>query len=346
MNLEIDLAPVQTWLRERGIGDSITAARTLTGGTQNRVIALEVDGRRLVLRCPPAHPRPSSNRTMLREVAALTSLAGTAVPHPRLLACCDDLTVMDMVFYLMEEVDGFNPGDSISEHYRTDAATRHESGLAVARALAVLGELDPTGTPMAGFAKPGSFLDRQVDQWAGVLSGYEYGDNDAGDLPDVGRTVQWLRTHQPTDPRPGIMHGDFHLNNVLLDAHRPEVSAIVDWEMCTVGDPLLDLGWLLACWPQDPAPVATGERLAAAGGLPSRREVIEAYAATSSRSSDEIDWYTALAGFKMAVVLEGTWVRALSGHAPREIGEHLHRCAIGLFELSARIAVGDWSPSR
>ena len=158
--------------------------------------------------------------------------------------------------------------------------------------------------------------------------------------------MQWLRANQPADPRPGIMHGDFHLNNVLLDAHRPEVAAIVDWEMCTVGDPMLDLGWLLACWPQDPAPVATGERLAAAGGLPSRRQVIEAYAATSSRSADEIDWYTALAGFKMAVVLEGTWVRALSGRAPREVGEHLHRCAIGLFELSARIAAGDWSPSR
>lgn len=113
--------------------------------------------------------------------------------------------------------------------------------------------------------------------------------------------------------------------------------------MCTVGDPLLDLGWLLVCWPQDPAPVGTGAQLAAAGALPTRAEVVAAYADISSRSVTNIDWYTAMAGFKLAIILEETHVRSMTGKAPRDVGAHLHECAVGLLEVSARIAKGEWS---
>ncbi|MBS9376035.1 putative aminoglycoside phosphotransferase [Rhodococcus sp. B50] len=332
-----------SWIRENDLGTTIADVRPLAGGTQNRVLRLRVDDRDLVLRCPPLHPRPSSNKTMLRESAVLSSLADTDVPHPRLVATCEDLEVLGMVFYLMEEVDGFNPGEEISDAYTADRDTRHESGLAVARALAHLGEVDPAGTPMAKFQRPGSFLSRQVDQWQKQLNGYSADSTYKPALPDVDLTAEWLRANQPDNQPPGIMHGDFHLNNVLLARNSPEVAAIVDWEMCTVGDPLLDLGWLLACWPHEPAPVATGARLASAGGLPTRTELVTAYSAASTRSVSEIDWYTALAGYKLGIVLEGTWARALAGKAPREVGLRLHECAIGLLEISARIASGDWS---
>lgn len=344
---EIDRAALTAWIREQGIGTTVSDLQPLTGGTQNRVLRLRVDDRKLVLRCPPLHPRPSSNRTMLREIAVLSTLTDTSVPHPRLVAGCEDLDVLGTVFYLMDEVDGFNPGEEIAARYESDPEVRHESGLAVARALARLSAVDPAGTPMAALERPGGFLSRQVDQWRGRLDEYSAtGAYRADSLPGVDRIADWLRARRPRDAAPGIMHGDFHLNNVLLTRERPGVAAIVDWEMCTVGDPLLDLGWLLICWPQDPAPVAAGERLGAAGDLPTRTELVSAYADVSGRDVSEIDWYTAMAGFKLGIVLEGTWVRSLIGEAPREVGERLHRCAVGLLDVSSRIVTGDWSVTR
>lgn len=342
--IEIDWDALAAWIRERGIGRTLSDIRPLAGGTQNRVIGFMADDRKLVLRCPPRFPRPSSNRTMTRESTVLTTLAQTDVPHPTLIAACDDLSVLGMNFYLMEEVDGFNPGEEVSDRYLADPTLRHESGLAVARALARLGNVDPSGTPMSELQRPGSFLSRQVDQWKSQLDGYaDEPAYEPGSLPDVDRVADWLRRNQPEDATPGILHGDFHLNNVLLSRDRPEVAAFVDWEMATVGDPLLDLGWLLICWPQDPAPVGSGGRLASAGDLATRRELVAAYASLSHRDVSHIDWYTAMAGFKLGIVLEGTWVRSLGGKAPADVGERLHRIAISLLDVASQIAAGRWS---
>ena len=119
----------------------------------------------------------------------------------------------------------------------------------------------------------------------------------------------------------------------------PEVAAIVDWEMCTVGDPLLDLGWMVSMWP-DRSTTGTelGGRLAAAGGLPDARSLIERYAASSSRDLSAIDWYIALACFKLGIVLEGTYARSCAGLAPADVGARLHRWAHSLLERAASLA--------
>src|SRR5215470_9145821 len=117
-----DQAAVQHWVRQQGLGSDVTDVEPLTGGTQNIVVRLHVDGRPMVLRRPPLHPRSTSNNTMLREIAALRTLAGTPVPHPGFIAGCDALDVLGVVFYLMEEVDGFNPGSEVSEAYVRDAS--------------------------------------------------------------------------------------------------------------------------------------------------------------------------------------------------------------------------------
>jgi aminoglycoside phosphotransferase (APT) family kinase protein len=128
------------------------------------------------------------------------------------------------------------------------------------------------------------------------------------------------------------MHGDFHAANVLFSRTGPEVAAIVDWEMTTVGDPLLDLGWLVATWELDGVPGTFGERLAAAGGLATSRELIEAYGKRSERDLSGIDWYVVLACFKLGILLEGTHARACAGKAPVEIGDRLHAITLALFE--------------
>jgi aminoglycoside phosphotransferase (APT) family kinase protein len=138
-----------------------------------------------------------------------------------------------------------------------------------------------------------------------------------------------LEAHRPTDCRPGILHGDYHAANVMFSRTGPEVAAIVDWEMSTVGDPLLDLGWLLATWGMPDSPFAA--KLAATDGLASTDELIAAYAARSDRDLSSMDWYTVLACFKLGIILEGTWTRALVGKAPMEIGEQLHTTTLRLF---------------
>lgn len=335
-----DQAALQRWVRDQGIGTTVSDVQPLTGGSQNVVVRVHVDGQPMVLRRPPVHPRPNSNQTMQREIAVLRTLAGTSVPHPGFIAGCEDLHVLGVVFYLMEEVDGFNPGNEIAEGYVRDATWRHDVGPAYAASLAELGNAPWEDRPLAALKRPGSFLQRQVPQFLRLLESYRHDNYPADSLPDVAGLAAWLEDNRPPDTEPGIMHGDAHLNNVLLRRDRPEVAAFVDWEMCTVGDPLLDLGWLLVCWPLDPNPIDVGTELAALGGLAGRGELLEAYRAAGGRDTSHLDWYVALACFKLGIVIEGTWSRHLAGLAPKEAGERLHASAVDLIELGNRVAKG------
>jgi aminoglycoside phosphotransferase (APT) family kinase protein len=335
-----DQIALQRWVREQRLGSTVTDVEPLTGGTQNIVVRVLVDGRPMVLRRPPLHPRPTSDKTMLREIAALRTLAGTSVPHPRFIAGCDDLDVLGVVFYLMEEVDGFNPGSEMSEACVTDADMRHQVGLSYAASLAQLGNAAWEGKPLAELKRPGSFLERQVPQFLRLLESYRHDRYEPESLA-VGELAEWLESNRPSDGEPGIMHGDPHLSNVLLRRDKPELAAFVDWEMCTVGDPLLDLGWMLICWPLETNTITAGAELAALGGLATRRELLEAYLAAGGRETSRLDWYVAMACFKLGIVIEGTWSRFLIGQASREAGERLHSNAQNLIDVGTRVAKGD-----
>ncbi|MCG5434333.1 phosphotransferase family protein [Mycobacterium sp. MYCO198283] len=336
-----EVAALQTWVAARGIGTTVGAVEPLGGGTQNIVVRVEIDGRPLVLRRPPAHPRPNSNKTMLREIAVLRTLTGSDVPHPALIAACEDVDVIGVVFYLMAEIDGFNPGTEVAPAYVERPDFRHDVGISYATGLARLSRVPWEGSPLAALKRPGSFLERQVPQFRGFLDAYRQQQAYDDALPDVDALADWLAAHRPADGEPCIMHGDCHLNNVLLRRDRPEVAAFVDWEMCTVGDPLLDLGWMLVCWPVDADPLGSGEALARLGGLATRGELLAAYTAAGGRTTAHLDWYSALACFKLGVVIEGTWVRYLAGQAPRDAGERLHAAAVALIGLGNRIAAGE-----
>src|SRR6476620_3903961 len=169
-----DQAALQRWVRQRDLGSEFTSVEPLTGGTKNIVVRVRIDGRPVVLRRPPLHPRPTSNNTMLREIAALRTLAGTPVPHPGFIAGCDDLNVLGVVFYLMELVDGFNPGDDMDDAYVRDASMRHQVGLSYAASLAQLGNVAWEGSPLAELKRPGSFLERQVPQFLRLLESYRH----------------------------------------------------------------------------------------------------------------------------------------------------------------------------
>ncbi|HEY1116725.1 MAG TPA: phosphotransferase, partial [Acidimicrobiales bacterium] len=136
---------------------------------------------------------------------------------------------------------------------------------------------------------------------------------------------------------PGIIHGDFHFANVLVRPDAPDLAAIVDWELCTIGDPLLDLGHLLATWPPSGAEAAGGAVGGGIGDLPTKAELVERYAARTGRGVDDVDWYHVLAAYRLGIILEGTHARAFAGKAPKEIGDLLHATTVGLFERALAV---------
>ena len=345
-HLNRDMVAVAAWMSRQRLGEGpIDNVAAIVGGTQNIMLRFTRSGREYVFRRGPEHLRPVSNSVILRETRVLRALADTDVPHPRLIAVCDDTSVLgDAVFYLMEPVMGFNAGSELPALHAGSADIRHRMGLSMADAVARLGAVDHVAVGLADFGKPEGFLDRQVPRWLSELESYAKFDNYAGpDIGDVHGVAAWLREHQPTTFSPGIMHGDYHAANVMFSPTGPEVVAIVDWEMCTIGDPLLDLGWMMATWyrPGD-SPVLPNE-LMTAGGLATPSELVARYAENTTRDLSDIDWYTVLSCFKLGIILEGTHARAAAGLAPKEIGDVLHTATVRLFERAMATMDGDFN---
>ena len=213
---------------------------------------------------------------------------------------------------------------------------------ALVDALAGLAAVDHSAIGLDDFGKPDGFLERQVPRWLAEHERYAGTPGyPGGTFPDLDRIAGWLDDNRPAEFRPGLLHGDYHVANVLYDHRTPEVAAIVDWEMATVGDPLLDLGVLLAIWPDDPRqPDLYESALGQAGDLPNRSAIIARYAERSERNLDALDWYTVLASFKLGIILEGTYARSCDGKAPRKVGERLHRYADSLFVRAREIIAG------
>lgn len=334
----IDLDRLGQWMASEGLGSGgVEAATLLTGGTQNLLVRFRVGEREFVLRRPPAHLRPNSNQAMEREARILAALANTAVPHARLIAASADASIIGASFYLMEPIHGFNATVAMPGAYALDPAWRRAMGFAVVDAVAALGEVDHVAQGLADFGRSEGFLERQVDRWKGQLAGYSEireWPGPAG-LPHVEDICAWLAANRPRSFSPGIIHGDYHLANVMFDYERPQLAAIVDWELSTIGDPRLDLGWLLATWPE-PAHDHKAPVIEPWDGFPSPSELVDRYANQSHRDLGEIAWFAVLACFKLGVILEGTFARACAGLAPVETGDRLHANTVNLFQRATR----------
>ena len=344
-----DIGGITAWMSDQGLGDGpISDVSEITGGTQNIMLRFTRSGRQYVFRRGPRHLRPVSNAVILRETRVLRALAGTGVPHAGIIAVCEDPSVLassqseGAVFYLMEPVDGFNAGAGLPALHAADAAVRHGMGLSMADAAARLGAVDHVAVGLGDFGKPEGFLERQVPRWLSELESYARFDNYPGpEIGDVNGVAAWLTANQPDHFQPGIMHGDYHAANVMFSRTGSDVVAIVDWEMCTIGDPLLDLGWMLATWYRPGQEPVLPNELMTAGGLATPDELVERYSHNTTRDLSKIDWYTVMACFKLGIILEGSHARAAAGKAPKEIGEMLHTATVRLFQRAVAIMDGE-----
>lgn len=332
----VDFDRLGEWMQMQGLPDgSFDNQRLLTGGTQNILLYFERGGRPFVLRRPPRHLRASSNKVMLREARMLKSLAGSNVPHPGYIAHCEDESVLGAVFFLMEPVDGFNPATVMPEPHRSDAAMRRRISESHMEALAALGMLDYKSLGLTDFGKPEGFLQRQPGRWRGELDGFSkldgYGDSN---LPFEKEIYDWLENNIPADTTPGIIHGDCHLANTMINNNNGELAALIDWEMSTIGDPLLDLGWVMATTDDDDG-FATA-KIEPTDGFLSIVELIAHYGKHSNRDLSSLQWYAVLACFKLGIILEGTHARACAGKADKGVGDMMHGFTVALFNRAQR----------
>lgn len=316
----IDLPALEGWIGDRlpGAGAALTAVQ-ISGGASNEMFELRRGAEAWVLRRPPRHKVSKSAHDMGREFRVLAALDGTAVPHPRPLLLCEDDGVIGAPFFLMSRVDGFAPREPLPAPFDADLAVRRDMGFALVDGIAGLATVDWRAAGLEGFGRPEGFLERQVGRWLGQLETYR-----SREIPGIDEVGGWLESERPSDGEPAILHGDYQFINVMFANDPPaRLAAVVDWEQSTIGDPLLDLGWLLAGW-QDPGEEETrftSAYFADRTGLPSRDELAVRYAEVSGRSLEHLGYYQVLALFKLACILEGSYHRFATGKSTLPVHE-------------------------
>ena len=307
----IDTARLTAWMDTRELpGRGAPAEATfLSGGTQNEIYLITRGEYRCVLRIPPTGAPPDRDAGIEREWRITAALDGTDVPHTPAVAVCTDHSVLGRTFYLMGYIDGWSPMDSKRwpAPFDTDLTARAGLAYQLAEGIALLSRVDWRATGLQDLGRPDGFHERQVQRWTEFFARHR-----GRDLDGMDEATTWLRTHRPLDYIPGIMHGDYQFANVMYEHGAPaRLAALVDWEMGTVGDPKLDLAWMVQSWPEDTsAPEAAGASYVDLRGMPSRTRLLEHYAEVSGRQVEDLDYYLVLAKWKLAIVLERGFQRA------------------------------------
>lgn len=317
MDTGIDADRLGQWLdRQNAPGHGeLPELEQLSGGSQNVLLVVKRGGTRMVLRMPGARADDKRLNELLREIRLVRALKGTDVPHAELIAADESGDVLGKPFYMMAEIDGWSPMDSgWQAPFDTDFEARRGLAFQLIEGAAKLGRVDWRAQGLEGFGRPEGFHERQVDRWLSFLKGFQ-----VRELPGLDEAAEWLRANRPDHFTPGIMHGDYQFANVMYAHGAPaRLVAIVDWEMTTIGDPLLDLAWALLGY--DGEEPRTEDFYLDLTGMPRRNELLAHYEAVSGLSTDNIDYYLVLANFKIGIVLEKTYAAGVtSGNADPEI---------------------------
>jgi aminoglycoside phosphotransferase (APT) family kinase protein len=311
----LDVEALASWLHEQlpdGDGQ-LTAERIGTdSGVANALFLVSRGNDRWVLRRPPAVKNDPSASDTLREWRILRALEGTPVPHPTPVALCEDVNVIGAPFMLMELIDGFTPGFTLPEPFESSNSLRYDLAMAYVDGCAELSKVDWQAKGLVGLGKPEGFLERQVSRWLAQLDRYR-----TRELPEISFVCNWLETNRPDMTTAAIIHGDYSPFNVMVAPDPPaRLAAIVDWDTGTIGDPLLDIGHLLARWTQPGEEPILQVPAGGVEGYPTRAEMAKRYAERTGRDISALAYYETLALFKLGVILEGTYARQHAAGVP------------------------------
>ncbi len=338
----LDLDSLARYLAPRveDIGGSLRA-EVIPGGRSNLTYIVDDGDRRFVVRRPPlAHVLPTAH-DMAREYRVLASLSDTGIPVPKVIALCEDESVIGAPFYVMEWIDGHVVRNALPAEFPDTRETRQAMSSALVSTLLELHRLDPDAIGLAGFGHPDGFLERQVRRWW-----QQWEASKTRELPSIEELRRRLDETRPVQSAPGIVHGDYRLDNVMYAPADPgRIVAVIDWEMCTVGDPLCDVGLLCVYWADDDTEAAAralhGMPVTVQDGFYKRADIVRDYAAGTQRDMSALDWYIALGAYKLAIIAEGITARFLMGMTVGEgfeaMGEMVPAIVEGGLDALARL---------
>jgi aminoglycoside phosphotransferase (APT) family kinase protein len=300
---------VEAWFAQKVEGVALPLRfERISGGRSNLTYSVhDVEGRAWALRRPPLGKRLASAHDMAREHRIISALQATEVPVPPAVGLCEDEAVNGDPFYVMEFVEG-PILRTAAEAEAFDEAERNAIGERVGDTLVAIHAVDPDSVGLGELGRKQDYVARQLRRWQGQWE--KYGTREIPLIDDIHRR---LETRIPEQGPATIVHGDYRLDNMILSP-TGEVEAVVDWELCTLGDPLADVGLLMVYWAEpgdtllplfDPPTVAQG--------FPPRAELARRYAEASGRDLAELDYYVALGYWKLAIILEGVFARYAAG---------------------------------
>lgn len=307
----LDLARLLPWFREHVAPVAELTARVIGHGRSNITYRLDADGQTWVLRRPPLSHVQATAHDMGREFRVISALHPTGFPVPRPYVFCPDESVIGAQFYVMEYVDGFIAVDPHEVAARFDESQRRRIGEELIDVLVHLHSFIPEEIGLGDFGRPQGYLERQVRRFSQQLEQIRY-----RETPEMDELARRLARAIPAERKPGIVHGDYRLDNAILS---PEgrIIAVLDWEMSTLGDSLADLGMLRMYWPDRGTETATfavaGASVMVLPGFPTWEEAAARYQEKSGTDLRDLDFYTVLAHFKLAVILENMYKRYLAG---------------------------------
>jgi aminoglycoside phosphotransferase (APT) family kinase protein len=299
---------VSTWLTS-AVGDMTPPFEyeLIVGGRSNLTyLVTDAAGMRVVLRRPPTGNVLATAHDMAREHRIITAVGRTDVPVPRTLALCSDESVNGAPFYVMEFVDGVVL-DSPERAELLPVHLRRSAGEHLVDVLADLHAADVDAIGLGDLARREGYVERQIKRWTTQWAGSK-----TRELPAIDEVANHLAANVPRQQGVSVAHGDYRFGNCLTDVAHGRVVAVLDWELCTLGDPLADLGYLGVYW-VGPDGVGRHNDPTSAPGFPTYAEVVQRYADRTGRDVSQIDYYVAFSSWRLAVISEGVYARYRHG---------------------------------
>ena len=328
----IDVAKVSEWLADNVAGALAPFNFQLIAGGRSNLTFLVTDdnGIRYVLRRPPLGHVLATAHDMAREHRIISAVGQTNVPVPATLGLCTDESVNGAPFYVMNFVDGVVL-DNAEKAELLDKSLRRSASFNLIDVLCELHDVDIDAVGLGNLAKREGYIERQIKRWS-----TQWENSKTRELPEIDEVVRLLSTKVPRQQDVSIAHGDFRFGNVLTDVATGRIAAVLDWELCTLGDPLADLGYIGVYWSDGPASALRANDPTPAGGFTTYRELVERYATKTGRDVSGVDYYVAFSCWRLAVISEGVYARYSHGAMGNQEGIDMTVMKAGVDALTIR----------
>ncbi|MFT6285337.1 MAG: aminoglycoside phosphotransferase (APT) family kinase protein [Alcanivorax sp.] len=313
--------------------------KELSGGNSNLTQLISTDQGPLVLRTPPANTiSPKAHRGVERESIVMAALSDHA-SVPKVVAWCEDVTIIGRPFMLVEHIDGVSITDTLPSAYASVAAV-NSLGEQLTDALASIATAPWQELGLESFGNPENFLSRQINRWLDVRRSAA-----VRELPEIETLAAWLLDNLPANAHVGVVHGDYHLDNALCSADRPELMAVIDWEMATIGDPLTDLGLFLMFWGprnMDPPGFRHVQAVSRVEGVLSRQVLADRWASKTGIDISSLNFYLCFAFWRLAAIVEGAYKLYVDGKVDTPYARGLEYDVPALLAEAQLAAKGEW----